>query len=51
MYKVIDSYGKEAVVQVSEYNRGKVIQKFCEQAYGKWDVDMLLMHYRITPIR
>jgi hypothetical protein len=51
MYKVVDVYGKEAIVTVSQYNRGRVIQKACEQMYGKWDIDMMLHHYRITPIR
>lgn len=51
MYKVVDVYGKETVVQVDEYNRGDVLRKACTEMYGNWNVDMLLMHYRITPIR
>jgi len=51
MYKVVDVYGKETVVQVDEYNRGDVLRKACTKMYGNWNVDMLLMHYRITPIR
>lgn len=51
MYKVVDVYGQEAVVEVPEYNRGAVLRKACTQMYGNWNVDMLLQHYRITPIR
>ena len=51
MYKVVDVYGREAVVQVDEYNRGDVLRKACTEMYGNWDIDMLLQHYRITPVR
>ena len=51
MYKVVDVYGKEAVVQVDEYNRGDVLRKACTEMYGNWNVDMMLHHYRITPVR
>jgi len=51
MYKVVDVYGQETVVEVPEYNRGDVLRKACTQMYGDWNIDMLLQHYRITPIR
>lgn len=51
MYKVVDRSGNEVVVQVNEYNRGDVLRQACTQLYGNWNVDMLLEHYRITPMR
>ena len=51
MYKVVDVYGKEAVVQVDQYNRGDVLRKACTEMYGNWNVDMMLQHFRITPVR
>lgn len=50
MYKVVDSKGNETVVEVPEYNRGKVLEKACKQLYGNSTIELMIGHFRITPL-
>ena len=50
MYKVVDPKGNETVVEVPEYNRGKVLEKACKQLYGNSTIELMIGHFRITPL-
>jgi hypothetical protein len=50
MFKVVDSQGNETVVEMSEYNRGRVLDKACKQLYGKSTIELMIGHFRITPL-
>lgn len=50
MYKVVDSKGNETIVEISEYNRGKVLDKACKQMYGSSTIELMIGHFRITPL-
>ncbi len=50
MFKVVDSKGNETVVEVSEYNRGRVLEKACKQLYGNSTIELMIGHFRITPL-
>jgi len=50
MYKVVDTQGNEAVVEISQYHRGKVLELACQKLYGKSDIDVMLGQFRITPL-
>ena len=50
MYKVVDTQGNEAVVEVSEYHRGRVLELACQELYGKSDIELMIGQFRITPL-
>jgi len=50
MYKVVDSRGNETVVEVPVYHRGQVLEKACKQLYGNSRIELMIGHFRITPI-
>jgi|TARA_R100000482_G_C5105715_1_gene137880 hypothetical protein len=51
MYRVVDRAGNETVVEVSEYNRGQVLEKACRQLYGNSTIELMIGHFRITPVK
>ena len=50
MYKVVDPKGNEAIVEVEQYHRGKVLELACEKMYGTATIDKMIGHFRITPL-
>ncbi len=50
MYKVVDPKGNEAIVEVKEYNRGRVLELACEKMYGNATITKMIGHFRITPL-
>ena len=50
MYKVVDTQGNEAVVEVSEYHRGKVLELACQNLYGNSNIKLMIGQFRITPL-
>ncbi len=50
MYKVVDSKGREVVVEVDHYNRGLVLEKACKELYGNATIELMIGHFRITPL-
>lgn len=51
LFKVVESSGLETVVDVTEYNRGEVLEKAFKQMYGESKCNSLIGSFRITPIK
>ena len=50
MYKVVDPKGREVIVKTDSYNRGLVLEQACKELYGNATIELMIGHFRITPL-